>query len=207
MRLRRTSSGVAVVTAVGLVAAQATGAGAATPTVGVSVTNSGYTPGTVSIPMGGKVVWSFKQGTHTVTDASRMHLFDSGPKGAGAKFSFTFIDAGSYAYHSTTDTGMAGTVAVPMKVSPSTGTRTTFFAVAWGSTWAPSGYNEQVQMKVPGSSTWEIFVYGTTTKDATMRPADWGNKTGTYQFRAKLYKGLHPGVSCGWSPIAKITVH
>lgn len=207
MKRCRINSGVTIATALGLVAAFGAQAGAATPTVSVSVTNSGYTPSTVSLPMGGKVVWSFKQGTHTVTDSSRMHLFDSGTKTAGTQFSFTFIDAGTYAYHSTTDTGMNGKVLVPMKVAPSTGTRTTYFAVTWGSDWAPSGYNEQVQMKVPGSTKWEIFVYGTTTKDAAMRPADWGNKTGVYQFRAKLYKGLHPGVSSGWSPVAKITVH
>lgn len=195
----------AVALAIGLVALAAGPAAAATASV--SVTNSGYAPAKVTIAYGSSVTWRFTQGTHSVTDARKLELFSSGARSAGATYSFRFIDAGTYSYHSTVGTAMTGKVAVPTTATPSTGTRTTFFTVRWGSTDTATGYEEQVQMKEPGASSWIVFVYGTPDHDATFRPADWGNRAGTYQLRSKLIKGNNPSISSGWSPIASVTVH
>ncbi|MGI8681543.1 MAG: hypothetical protein ACR2JO_05325 [Mycobacteriales bacterium] len=182
-------------------------AGATSTSAAVTVTDAGYTPATATVQYGGKVTWSFKQGTHTVTDATRLGLYNSGSKRAGSTYAFTFINSGTFPYHSTVGTAISGKVVVPMTVTPATGTRTTYFAVRWGSDYTPTGYSEQVQIKIPGASGWSSFVYGTPASNATFRAVDWGNKTGTYQLRAKLFKGSTPGVSSGWSPIATATVH
>lgn len=183
-----------------------TGAASAAPGRTVAVTNAGYQPASVSVKYGTRITWSFRQGTHSVTDATRLGLFNSGSKSQGTTYAYTFINSGTFPYRSTVGSAIRGTVVVPMTVSPATGSRTTYFAVRWGSTYTPSGFSEQVQLKTPGSAAWTSFVYGTPVDDATMRPADWGNRTGVYQFRAKLYKGSNPAVSSGWSPIARITV-
>ncbi len=39
-------------------------------------------------------------------------VFDSGPINAGATFQFTFSQAGTFTYHSTSDSGWTGTVTV-----------------------------------------------------------------------------------------------
>ncbi len=94
-----------------------------------------------------------------------------------------------------------------MTVTPSSGSRTAFFTVRWGSDYAPTGYDEQVQIKEPRTTKWIYFVYGTPASNATFRAVDWGNKTGVYQFRAKLFKGTNPAVCSGWSPLSSVTVH
>jgi plastocyanin len=171
----------------------------------VSVTDAGYSPAAVSVAYGGRVTWLVKQGTHTVTDATRMHQYTSGTKSAGASFVHRFINSGTFPYHSVVGGTMQGKVIVPMTVTPSTGTRTDFFAVRWGSTYSPTGYSEQIQIQEPRSTTWALFVYGTPASNATFRPVEWGNKTGVYHFRAKLFKGTNPAVCSGWSPLASVT--
>ena len=175
-------------------------------TAGVTVTNAGYSPGTLHVPYGTRVVWTVEQGTHTVTDTGRLRLFSSGPRTPGSTYAYRFTDAGTFAYRSTVGPAIAGTVVVPMRLTPASGSRTTLFSVAWGSTSTRPGYSEQVQIRPPGSASWQSFVFGTPDRAAAMRPVDWGNRTGTYQFRAKLYRGSSPAASSGWSPVASISV-
>ncbi len=199
MQGRRTVGLLALVVLVALAPA----AGAAGVTVKVS--NAGYAPASVTVPVGTRVTWSFTQGTHSVTDATRLGLYGSGARSSGT-YPYVFIDAGTYPYRSTVGTAMTGTVVVPMTLSPATGTRTTTFAVRWGSDYSPSGYGELVQIKPPGTAGWQSFVFGTPASNATFRPTDWGNRTGSYQFRAKLIKGTSTSVSSGWSPVASVSV-
>lgn len=170
----------------------------------VTARNAGFTPTTVTVPYGGRVTWSFAQGTHSVTDPSRLGLFASGPRPPGSSYAFTFVEAGTYPYHSTVGTAIAGTVVVPMTARPATGSRTTYFAVQWGSGFTPTGYYEEIQLKAPGRG-WTSFALA-AAKDATMRPADWGDRTGVYQFRARPYRAPSTSASSGWSPVVSITV-
>jgi plastocyanin len=204
-RHRFTTTATAAALAAGLVGLVAGPATAAT-TATVSVTNSGYSPAAVTIAYGGSVSWQFTQGTHSVTDSSKLGLFGSGSRSAGSSYTFAFLEAGTFAYDSTVGTKFKGTVAVPTTATPATGSKTTYFDVRWASTSLPTGYSEQVQMKEPGSKKWISFVYGTPDDDATFRAADWGNLTGTYQLRSKLYKGNSPKTSSGWSPVASVSV-
>ncbi len=196
----RTVTTLAVAATTAVVLAGPAGAAGAT----VTARNAGFTPATVTVPYGGKVTWSFAQGTHSVTDPSRLGLFASGPKAQGSSYAFTFVEAGTYPYRSTVGTAISGTVVVPMTARPATGSRTTFFAVQWASDFTPTGYYEDVEIRTPGKG-WTSFALA-VAKDATMRPADWGNRAGVYQFRARPYKAPSRGASSGWSPVVSVTV-
>ena len=78
----------------------------------VAVTASGFQPATLQVKVGTTVTWTNNDtAAHTVT-SDTAGVFDSGPINAGATFKFTFSRAGTFGYHSTSDTGWAGTVTV-----------------------------------------------------------------------------------------------
>jgi plastocyanin len=78
----------------------------------VTITSAGYQPATLQVKVGDTVTWSNNDSaTHTVT-SDTAGLFDSGPIAQGATFKFTFSQAGTFLYHSTSDTGWAGMVTV-----------------------------------------------------------------------------------------------
>jgi hypothetical protein len=154
------------------------------------------------------VTWTFAAGPHSVTDATRMGLFNSGRKRAGQSYVVAFPSAGSYPYRSAHPPNMTGRVDVPMQLTPASGTRNTNFRVYWAADFAPSGYHYQIQYRKPAAKVWEWFVQITVAPDAAMIPSQWGNKTGSYSFRARLLKskGAPSGPSSNWSPISSISV-
>ncbi len=78
----------------------------------VTITSSGFQPGTLTVKVGDIVTWSnHDTAAHTVT-SDTAGLFDSGPIAQGATFKFTFSQAGTFTYHSTSDSGWTGTVTV-----------------------------------------------------------------------------------------------
>ena len=78
----------------------------------VSITSAGFLPNVLSVKVGTTVTWTNSDtAAHTVT-SDTAGVFDSGPINAGATFQFTFSQAGTFTYHSTSDSGWAGTVTV-----------------------------------------------------------------------------------------------
>lgn len=79
----------------------------------VIVKNLAFTPASVTIPVGGRVVWKFEDGSvpHTVTaDANG---FGSAPNGlTSGSFDHVFGQAGTYDYHCDFHPTMKGTVTV-----------------------------------------------------------------------------------------------
>jgi plastocyanin len=79
----------------------------------VDITDSGFSPAVVNIPIGGSVTWSNKgTNVHTATSTpaatstapqSTPAPFDSGGIGPGQTFNFAFIMPGTYVYTSATD--------------------------------------------------------------------------------------------------------
>lgn len=207
-RTTRLVLGTAVTAVLGLAATATAAPATATPATAaaaaVTVRNAGFSPTAVTVPYGGRVTWTFAQGTHSVTDPSRLRLFASGPQAQGTRYAFTFVEAGTYPYRSTVGTPISGSVVVPMTVRPATGTRTTPFAVRWASGFSPAGYVEDVEIRPPGGG-WTSFALA-ISKDAVMRPVDWGNRTGVYQFRARPYREASRSLSSGWSPVVSVTV-
>jgi hypothetical protein len=149
----------------------------------VSVSNSYSSP--VGYPAQGKSVeWLFDgPGTHTVTDNSGMGLFDSGVEQSGGTFTFPFRAAGIYTYHCTVRPSMTATIRVPLLVSPPSGRVNTTFTVTWASGRPPSGYVYDVQVKRPGSSSWDTWQDDVTSSTGSFVP-DAGK--GTYTFQSRI---------------------
>jgi len=115
--MRRVSWGVgvglAVCAAVSMLALPALGATTKT----VSITSYMFSPGSLTIHVGDKVTWTnndppYDYYGHTATSKDN-HTFDSGTLSPGQSYSFTFMHAGTFAYHCTVHpTQMNGTITV-----------------------------------------------------------------------------------------------
>lgn len=79
--------------------------------VAVNIMNFSFQPTTLTIPVGTTVVWTNRDSTsHTVT--SDTGVWDSGILMTGKTFSFTFAQAGTFAYHCNIHPNMHGTIVV-----------------------------------------------------------------------------------------------
>jgi len=77
----------------------------------VRIAGFAFAPGSSSVKVGDSVKWTNQDGaTHTVTADDG--AFDSGNLAGGKSFSFTFDEAGTYAYHCNIHQSMTGTVTV-----------------------------------------------------------------------------------------------
>jgi plastocyanin len=200
---------LACLLAVVAVPGSASAARGTTPTRGVDpepvhvdVGDFYFAPATPTVARGGTVTFDFVGAvTHTATDASGLELFDTGnvPPG-GPSLSFTYDAAGVYAFVCTPHAGMGGRVAVPMRVAPATGTRSTGFVVVWAAAQATGERVYDVQIRRPGS-TWRIWRRGLTVGRDTFDPGP----TGKYRFRARMRDtGLEE--ASRWSPASTIRV-
>lgn len=173
------------------------------PGATVTVTDTGYSPRTVTIDQGQSVLWTNDgPGDNTATDASGMGLFDSGILSPGATYAFTFIAAANHRYKNTLHPTVTGTVRVRLRVSPASGGTSTVFTVTWASADIPAPFVADVQIKRPGSTGFVNWMRDQTGTSATFLP-DAG--TGTYQFRARL-RNTANGKAAAWSLAASITV-
>jgi hypothetical protein len=159
-----------------------------------------FTPKSAPALRGGKVVWSVQGSeTHTVTDASGMGLFDSGPVGPGGSYERSFVAAGVYPYRCDFHPDMTGSVRVPVGASPVVGLTTTSFTIRWASGPVGAGYAVDLQIKRPRAS-WVRWRRGQVVTEGQFVP-DRG--PGVYSFRARL-RGAS-GTS-GWSYPVHVTV-
>src|SRR6266511_3964911 len=86
------------------------GAGAPAGGTAVAIDSFAFSPATLKTRVGQKVTWTNRQGVaHTVTanGAAFNH-----PMPSGARFSFAFTKAGTFAYHCTIHPSMHGTIVV-----------------------------------------------------------------------------------------------
>jgi virginiamycin B lyase len=147
------------------------------------------------------VRWVFATGEpHSVADTSGMGLFSSGSQAPGSSFAHTFTTAGTFAYNSNVGTAFAGTPQI--KVTPAaavTGGHTTITVTI--ATTVPAGVTMDVQVALPGSSTFNPAPAGTglTTLTYTYTPT---NGTGVYKFQVRTNMG---GNSSSFSPAARAT--
>ena len=71
-----------------------------------------YAPNPVTITSGTTVVWTNNDSIAHTSTSETPGVFDSGTIAAGGKFSFTFQNKGTVAYHCTIHPGMVGTIVV-----------------------------------------------------------------------------------------------
>lgn len=78
----------------------------------VSITKKDFVPSTMTVKVGTTVTWSnASSGPESVT-SDTAGLFDSGPINAGALYTYTFTQAGTFTYHSTNTTTLKGSITV-----------------------------------------------------------------------------------------------
>ncbi|MDP9327716.1 MAG: hypothetical protein M3P10_05890 [Actinomycetota bacterium] len=181
-------------------ASQSTTVKAQAKTKYVAVTDPGFTPLNLAVQQGTTVQWNFfGPSSNSVSDATGMGLFSSGPQPPVSYLRYTYAAAGQYAVvDALQDTS---TVKVALIVAPASGTVATPFTVTWSSTTAPSGLVFDVQVRRPGTSTWANWRTAQTGSGAVFTP-DAG--TGTYRFRARMRRTA--GGSAVYSAAKSITV-
>jgi hypothetical protein len=167
----------------------------------LQVRDDGFSQTALGIARGATVAWSFprqNRTTHSVTDGTRLSLYDSGLRDPGSSFVYTFIAAGTFQVLDQR-TGDRMTVEVPAAARPRRGGEATRFLVQWASDFPPFGYTYDVQIRRPGSSQFEDWKEGTFDLEARFVP-DAG--PGTYWFRARIRVDGGQRAS-GWSrPVA-----
>ena len=118
-------------------------------TTPVSMVDFAFSPGPVTIKQGGTVQWHNNgTRTHTATQDAPLSNFNTGNVAAGATSAGKVLNAaGIYPYHCTIHPSMVGTVKVPVKVAPTTGTTATVVTITLATQAAPTGFVDDVQLR------------------------------------------------------------
>ena len=160
----------------------------------VDVVNNSFSPRAVKVRVGGSVTWRFQDAmTHDAT--STQGFWASGPKTTGGTYVRRFTSSGSYPYLCTLHPSMRGLVKVPVSATGSPGAG---WKLRWSTAAGAGGTTFDVQVRKPGSSTWQPFRTDTTRPMARFNPA----RSGKYAVRARTSDGQ----SSGWSPAKTLRV-
>jgi hypothetical protein len=148
------------------------------------------------------VLWRFPRSNTASTrllDASDLHLFDTGARRPGSTFAWQYPGVGTYPFR-VEPSGTTGVVRVPVgaRYFPGPGLVQLSIGPAAG---APDGLDCEVQVRAPGSTTFETIFEGPYCV-ASEYPVDG---PGTYSFRGRSFDP-GTGASSEWSPTRSITV-
>jgi uncharacterized repeat protein (TIGR01451 family) len=160
----------------------------------LGVTNVGFGSPSPALALGRVLQWSFVgPGPHSATDrTSGLGIFpDTGLVDPVAYRQTTFTAAGAYTFTDTA-TGRTIKLTVPMTARPATGSTTTKFTLTWAAAAPPAGYSEDVQVQVPGATSWASLFKATTATSGTYTPT---NGNGTYRFRSRFRRTSGTGAS------------
>jgi plastocyanin len=182
-------------------------------TTNVAIANFSFTPSAAKIKLGDTVHWTNTAPTtsHTTTSDTTnpdgspgVHWWDSGVLSSNQTFDWLYTAAGSFTYHcSIHPTLMKGTVSVPVKVKPPSGTAGTKFTITIATVPAPTGFSYTVQMKAPGGQFVDFKVGVTTTKVSFNST---GMPPGAYAFRSRLNTTNTPAGASLFSPAKSVMV-
>ena len=78
----------------------------------VTITSATTQPNVLKVNVGKVVTWTNNDTVPESVTSDTAGLFDSGPINPGAKFTYTFSQAGTFKYHSTTNPNLFGAVVV-----------------------------------------------------------------------------------------------
>ena len=180
-------------------AVSAAPAGAVTKTI--AVVDFAFNPNGVSVAQGTTVNWQ-NTGTRTHTATQDAAFFNTGNITPGTTSAGKVLTAaGGYPYHCTIHANMVGSVKVPVKVAPTTGTTATVFTITVASQAAASGFVYDVQRRVGSTGSWTAYMTGVTAAAITFH----ATTAGTYFFRSTLRK-VSTGAKTKPSPAKSVTV-
>jgi plastocyanin len=171
--------------------------------VNVSMQDNSFVPQNARPALGDTVTWTnngFNPHTSTSTNTSvknpngtpGVNLWRSPVLNSGGQFSRVFRFSGRFPYYCEIHQAvMKGTVVVPIKVAKAAVTGGTRITVTWATVIPPSGLVFDVQRKLPGSSAFQNWQVGVTTKSASFVTSN----PGTYSFRSRVRRPSTGGVS------------
>ncbi len=162
--------------------------------------DTGALPSSLLVAPGQTVQFDFfGPSQHSAKDGSPLALFDSGAKLPVSYYSFRYMAAGTYPV---LDAFSAHTISVGVhdtlsatRAQHATGVTVTMSAVA-----PAAGYALDLQVLLPGATTWTPARSGVTTASTTYTPA----LAGTYQLRSRL-RDVATNGSSAYSPPVNLT--
>jgi hypothetical protein len=174
--------------------------------VPVALSGEGFSPDLVSLPQGRSLPFFVPSGegeAHAVKDVSGVFSgnLDARELQPGEGAFFRFDAAGSYRVEDPA-TSAEAVVQVPMLVVPDRGNQGSEFMLMWAFDRNPAGWVSDVQVRRPGSASWEELFVDATEGGAGFVP-DAG--PGRYAFRARLRREDVDATS-EWSPVVTIAV-
>ena len=167
-----------------------------------------FSPANATMAQGSTVRWVNRGGVvHTATqDKAVVPGWGTNSLSPGAAVSESMKYAGTFGYycrpHGTPDGGMQGSIRVPTRATPTTGTRSTYFSIRVSTVTIPSGWVMDIQKK-KGSGTYANWITGTRSASRIFRAGSSG--AGYYYFRARLRR-VSNGYASAYSPAARIRV-
>jgi plastocyanin len=172
-------------------------------TTTVTVVDFAFSPKAVTIRQGDAVQWqNTGVRTHTATQDAPLSLFATGNISPGTtSVAKVLTAAGGYPYHCSIHPTMVGSIKVPVKVAPTSGTTATVFTITAATRAAPSGFVYDVQEKVGDTGSWAAFETGVTTASVTFQ----ATSAGSYAFRS-LLRRVSTGAKSKPSPARTVTV-
>jgi plastocyanin len=175
-------------------------------TVDISIVSSpfpgAYNPSTASLVIGDTARWTNNTSlVHSATGNSPLSFWDTGTFTQGQTRSQVFAVAGGYSYHCSVHSSMTGRVNVRMTVSPTSGTTSTTFMVAWASAAIPNGFNVDIQVRRNGGAWINLLQNrtGTQISISGMAPAP-----GTYDLRARVQRSSNGAASAFSPPVTAV---
>jgi streptogramin lyase len=164
---------------------------------------SALTPSTLVVPRGGTVAWTSEaDGFHAIDD--KVDVFgstlDSGPLAPGSSYVFAFNWSGDFVV---LDPGNGATeaIAVPMSVTPGSGTTATTFRLTWALSRPPCKCVFDVEIERPGTTPFVSWKTGTTALTGTFVAPT----AGTYQWRVRM-RDTGTGAASYYSPSVVVKV-
>jgi plastocyanin len=170
-------------------------------TTGISISDTGFTPSDVTIPMGSVVRWTNNGSIQHSVQAKKTNWFNSGTLRPGDTFTWVFAPAGTFSYVDALNGTLQGAIKVAPTADPPSGGVTTQFTIKWAANLAPDDYSYDVQIKRPGG-TWTDWKINQNGMKKVFTP-DSG--VGTYSFRAR-YRQTVDNKASGYSPAVQIIV-
>lgn len=178
----------------------------------VAAMSSYFSPAMIESSVGRSVSWRGISGRHTVTDPTKLALFDA-PLRAGSRWAYTFPSAGRYPFRSTAagdPRSMAGVVSVPLQSSDTSLATGRTAMLRWAPSTRPSWASTQVQYRfkaVNGAwSSWKS-PNGVLSSRTAVGAAFAPQRAGRYGFRARLIRTSGTSAVAGqWSNPLEIAV-
>jgi plastocyanin len=164
-----------------------------------SMRDTGFSPTSITVPMGNILQYAFfGPAAHTVVDSAAGCTSPS--KAAPSYYECRYTAGGTYTAKEDNASTHTIKVLVADTLSATRVAHGTAVTVITDSYPVPSGWGIDVQVKKPGSTTWTQLASGSTARSLSYTPAT----AGSYQFQSRI-RNLTSGVANAYGPAVALT--